>query len=86
MKTIQMTIDESLLTAFDQSAKELKTSRSALIREAMQHWMRQRKIQTMEEKHRRGYEKHPQDDLSDLIAEQVWEDDGEDWSQYYDAG
>ncbi len=84
MKTIQVTVEESLLAEFDQVAKELKTSRSVLICEAMRDLLRQRRIRQMEERDRLSYEKYPQQ-LDELILHQVWEDDGEDWSQYYDA-
>lgn len=86
VKTIHMTVEESLLIQIDQTAKEMNTSRSALLREAIQKLMHERKIRQMEEQHRRGYQRIPQDDMSDWIAEQVWEDDGEDWSEYYEAG
>jgi metal-responsive CopG/Arc/MetJ family transcriptional regulator len=36
MKSIQMTIDEELLTVVDQLSRSLKTSRSAFIRHALE--------------------------------------------------
>ena len=86
MKTIQMTLEKSLLQEVDSTVKQLNTSRSAFMRDALREALRKYRIRQMEEQHRRGYERIPQDDMSDWIAEQVWEDDGEDWSQYYDAG
>ncbi len=59
MKTIQMTIDEPLLIEIDKVIKELNTTRSAFIREALQMALRQLKIQEMETQHQEGYRKFP---------------------------
>ena len=59
MKTIQMTIDESLLVEVDRAIKALNTTRSAFIREALQLALWQYKIQEMEGKHTEGYARDP---------------------------
>lgn len=86
MKTIQMSIDEALLQDIDTLIQSLNVSRSAFIRELLRDALHQHKIEQLEAQHRRGYEQQPQDDLSDWMRQQVWEDDGEDWSQFYAAG
>jgi metal-responsive CopG/Arc/MetJ family transcriptional regulator len=59
MKTIQMTIDEPLLEEVDQVTQELKTSRSAFIRSALQLALREHSVSKLERQHAEGYAKHP---------------------------
>ena len=59
MKTIQMTIDEPLLSEVDQAIKSLETTRSAFIREALQLALERYRIMELEKKHARGYARHP---------------------------
>jgi metal-responsive CopG/Arc/MetJ family transcriptional regulator len=59
MKTIQMTIDEPLLTEVDQLIQALKTTRSAFIREALELALRRHAISEMESKHAEGYARYP---------------------------
>ena len=74
MKTIQMTIDEPLLTQVDQIIKELDTTRSAFIRDALQYALRQHKIRELEKKHAEGYARHPVEpgEFDIWEAEQAW--------------
>ncbi|HRW46255.1 MAG TPA: ribbon-helix-helix domain-containing protein [Caldilinea sp.] len=74
VKTIQMTIDEELLVSVDALVQELGTSRSALIREALEEALRRHRIRVMEERQIRGYELHPVQpgEFDDFQAEQVW--------------
>jgi metal-responsive CopG/Arc/MetJ family transcriptional regulator len=71
MKTIQMTIDETLLEEVDEAVTELGTNRSAFMREALKNLLKQRKIKLLEAQHRVGYERHP------LTAEEfdIWQDE-----------
>jgi metal-responsive CopG/Arc/MetJ family transcriptional regulator len=69
MHTIQMTIDEELLGAVDQLARELEMTRSRLIREALGRYLEERRSALLEEAHRAAYERVPQ--LEDEIAS--WE-------------
>lgn len=59
MKSIQMTIDEPLLDEVDQATQDLKTTRSAFIRTALQLALRQHAISKLEQQHAEGYSKHP---------------------------
>lgn len=59
MKTIQMTIDEPLLTEVDRVSDEMSTSRSAFIREALEVALRRHAIQKLEEQHANGYARYP---------------------------
>lgn len=69
MQTIQIVLDESLLLAADQAAKEQKVNRSALFRQALRAYLRQLAIREKEARDRAGYELHP-DEPGELDA---WE-------------
>jgi len=59
MRTIQMTLDDELVESVDKIIKELKTSRSAFTRQALQEAINRLNTSLLEEKHRKGYELHP---------------------------
>ena len=75
MKTIQMTIDETLLEQVDQASLSSGVARSAFIRQALEHELRERKIAELEQKQIAGYKKHPvvTGEFDIWEAEQVWE-------------
>ena len=74
MKTIQMTIDEPLLDKVDKAIKDLKVSRSAFIREALELALRHYQILEMEKQHAAGYARYPvkPDEFDDWQDEQAW--------------
>jgi hypothetical protein len=59
MKTIQMTIDESLLEEVDRVTEDLNTTRSAFIRSALQLALKRHVIAKLEERHAQGYARRP---------------------------
>ena len=59
LKTIQMTIDEALLREVDTAVRELGTSRSAFLRQALQQALKQMQIAALERQHVVGYQRHP---------------------------
>ena len=59
MKTIQMTIEAKLLKAVDKLTRARKTTRSALIRTALEAELRRDRVQELEARHRAGYEARP---------------------------
>jgi metal-responsive CopG/Arc/MetJ family transcriptional regulator len=75
MKTIQMTIDESLLADVDRAADELGTNRSLFIRNALQSALRQYAIEKLEARHVAGYRHKPASDaeVTEWLDEQVWD-------------
>lgn len=77
MKTIQMTIDEELLTNIDKIAQGIKMSRSAVIRDALEQYLKRLHIAELEMKHREGYSKSPEAEGEFDIweDEQVWGDE-----------
>lgn len=54
MRTIQVTIDESLLTEVDRALQQLGVTRSSFIRNALRLALREHKIFLSERKHREG--------------------------------
>jgi metal-responsive CopG/Arc/MetJ family transcriptional regulator len=74
MKTIQMTIDEPLLTEVDQLIQALNTTRSAFIREALELALQRHAIAAMERRHAEGYALHPVEpgEFDVWEAEQAW--------------
>lgn len=76
MKTIQMTIDDTLLAEVDQASHKLNTTRSAFIREALHLMLRQQRIAELERQHVAGYTRHPVQpgELDIPESEHVWGD------------
>lgn len=76
MKTIQMTIDEPLLARLDHFSRQQQTSRSALIRDAVETCLRKLEIKEKERIHREAYERIP-DDPEELASSEVlhWGDE-----------
>ncbi len=75
MKTIQITIDEELLRDVDKVTKNLKTSRSEFIRQAMHKLLNELNARNIEKLHCDGYRKYPvkKDEFD------VWEND-QNWA------
>ena len=76
MRTVQMTIDEGLLTAVDKAARRLRTSRSEFTRRALQCALDDLRRLEMERRQARGYGAKPvrRGEFSAWSAEQVWPD------------
>ena len=77
MRTIQMTLDDDLVTVVDRISKELHTSRSAFTRMALRDAIARYSLEQLERKHRRGYERYPvaADEFSAWETEQAWGDE-----------
>jgi metal-responsive CopG/Arc/MetJ family transcriptional regulator len=77
MRTIQMTLDDNLVKAVDRVSKELCTTRSAFTRKALREALARYSLEQQEQKHRRGYERHPvsADEFSVWETEQAWGDE-----------
>lgn len=48
MKNVQISFDENLLKTIDRMAASCQLSRSAMVREALENWIRQKEIQEFE--------------------------------------
>jgi len=76
MKTIQMTLDETLVIQVDNLVKQLNTTRSAFARDALRQAINNHQKKVLEVKHRKGYQNQP-------VAENefsVWEGE-QDWGE-----
>ena len=76
MRTVQMTLDESLVKAVDRIAKDLRITRSGFARMALRQAIARIRIQRLEEKHRQGYLRRPPElgEFSVWEKEQKWGD------------
>ena len=77
LKTIQMTIDESLLRRLDEAVAALEMTRSAFIRKAVEDELSRQRILELERQHAEGYAKHPVQpgEFDVWLGEQSWPDD-----------
>jgi metal-responsive CopG/Arc/MetJ family transcriptional regulator len=77
MRTVQMTLDEHLVSTVDKVVKNMHTTRSAFTREALQQAIARIKMQRLEEKHRQGYLHKPAkaDEFAVWEKEQKWGDE-----------
>lgn len=77
MRTIQITIEEGLLSKVDALIRKFKTTRSAFIRESLVKNIEAARREREEARHRRGYLKKPvgkgEFDVDD--ADLAWGDD-----------
>ena len=75
-KTVRLTLDPALVDAVDRAARRLGTTRSAFTRKALTDALERSRVEKLEERHRRGYERHPvrRDEFSGWELEQVWPD------------
>lgn len=76
MKTVQMTLDDSLVEDVDKAATALGTTRSAFTRDALRTALARLRRQELEKRHRAGYERQPVQpgEFSDWNDDQVWPD------------
>ncbi len=76
MRTVQMTLDDDLVQTVDRVARDLRTTRSAFAREALQQAVARFRERILEEKHREGYRRKPvaADEFTAWEKEQKWGD------------
>ena len=76
MRTVQMTLDRELVEAVDGAVKRLGTTRSAFTRQALAEALERLRVQALEERHRRGYERRPvrRGEFGGWEREQAWPD------------
>lgn len=75
MKTIQMSLDEELISEVDRVVESLHTTRSAFARMAFKEKLEHLKLEEKERQHRQGYSRKPvaADEFGDWEGEQVWD-------------
>ena len=69
-----MTLDHALVEAVDATARRLGTTRAAFTRAALTDALERLKVEALEKRHRRGYERHPVrwNEFSGWDQEQAW--------------
>ena len=77
MTTIQMTLDEELLKEVDGTVKRLRTTRSALIRDSIRHYLKCLHVSRLEAQDREAYKRKPvrRGEFDIWEGEQVWGDE-----------
>lgn len=74
MKTIELTIDESLLAEVDRVTRQLSMTRADFARIALELALRNQKTIALEQQHAQGYADNPvkPGEFDDWESEQVW--------------
>lgn len=74
MEVIQIVLDKKLLQATDQAALRTKSSRSALVRDALREHLRKLETRAREERDRQGYSRRPPANAESDVweAEAAW--------------
>jgi metal-responsive CopG/Arc/MetJ family transcriptional regulator len=75
MKNVQISFDEDLLDTVDELAASLHLTRSAIVREALKNWVRQREVKNFEDEWIAKLKEKPQD----LGEAEAWAE-AESWS------
>ena len=76
MKNVQISFDESLLDEIDRFASSTNLSRSAVVREALRHWLKEKEIRKFEEQWIMSIKENPDDSerAEAWINAQTWSD------------
>ena len=76
MRTVQMTLDENLVTMVDKISERLGTTRSAFTRNALKEAITKFHTRELEKRHREGYRQKAitRAEFSRWESEQVWID------------
>ncbi|MCJ7594290.1 MAG: ribbon-helix-helix domain-containing protein [Desulfobacterales bacterium] len=76
MKNVQISFDESLLDEIDRFASSTNLSRSAVVREALRHWLKEKEIRKFEEQWIMSIRENPDDSerAEAWINAQTWSD------------
>jgi metal-responsive CopG/Arc/MetJ family transcriptional regulator len=75
VKNVQISFDEDLLDTVDELAASSHLTRSAIVREALRNWVRQREVKNFEEEWVAKLKETPQD----LREAEAWAE-AESWS------
>ena len=72
MKNIQISFDENLLDIVNNYAASVRLSRSAVVREALKQWLRDKEIQGFENDWIRKLKEHPDDTPDNTKDSEAW--------------
>jgi metal-responsive CopG/Arc/MetJ family transcriptional regulator len=73
-KTIAVRVDDRLLRAVDAAREADHQGRSDIVREALELWLKRRKLAVKVLRHRKGYARRPvaADEFSAVLGAQQW--------------
>jgi len=76
MRTVQLTLEDDLVTAVDRVAGQRRQSRSAFTRDALRAALAKLEVRALEQQHREGYLRQPvkPSEFSEFEDEQAWID------------
>jgi CopG family transcriptional regulator/antitoxin EndoAI len=76
MKNVQISFDENLLEEVDRFAASERISRSAIVRKALKHWIKEKEIKEFENDWIRSLQEKPDDstELDSWVQVQKWEE------------
>lgn len=74
MKTIEVAVEDSMLTEVERATRSLDMTREDFVRTALERALQQRETIALERKHARGYEARPQnaEEVGEWEDEQAW--------------
>ena len=77
MKNVQISFDEQLLKTIDRFATSSKLTRSAVVREAVENWIRQKEIKEFEDDWIKKLKENPvePDDSEAWLKAEKWSDE-----------
>ncbi len=77
MKNVQISFEEELLETVDRFAASSQLSRSAVVREALKTWIRQKQVKEFEDEWIRKLKENPQDKEEDeaWLEAESWSDE-----------
>lgn len=77
MKNVQISFDEELLETIDRVATSSQMSRSAIVREALKKWLRQRQVKNFEDQWIAKLRESPQDseEAEAWLSAESWSDE-----------
>lgn len=75
MKAIQVTVDRRLLAALDADEEVRRDGRSAVVRRALDQYLRRGRAKRIAEQYRHGYGTFPPTEFEGWEEEQSWPED-----------
>ena len=73
-RTVSLRIDEELLTAVDRAGAADRRARSEVVREALELWLKRRRLGEQIRRHRDGYRRKPvaRGEFAPVLEAQTW--------------
>jgi len=73
-RTVSLRIDEGLLAAVDRAGTADRRARSEVVREALELWLKRRRLAEEIRRHREGYRRKPiaPDEFAPVLEAQTW--------------